>query len=73
MDNRPQTKGLAYLALKFEWNADKFGSLPTVQAIIKGRKVYDPNLDGQFQVVVVVIEKTIVQRGHIQTIQYYSY
>ena len=39
-------RGLAYLALKFEWNADKFGSLPTVQAIIKGRKVYDPNLDG---------------------------
>ena len=38
-------RGLAYLALKFEWNADKFGSLPTVQAIIKGRKVYNPNLD----------------------------
>ena len=39
-------RGLAYLALRFEWNADKFGSLPTVQAIIKGRKVYNPNLDG---------------------------
>jgi hypothetical protein len=38
-------RGLAYLALRFEWNADKFGSLPTVQAIIKGRKVYNPNLD----------------------------
>ena len=38
--------GLAYLALRFEWNADKFGSLPKVQAIIKGRKVYNPNLDG---------------------------
>ena len=38
-------RGLAYLALKFEWNADKFGSLPTVQAIIKGRKIYNPNLD----------------------------
>ena len=38
-------RGLAYLALKFEWNADKFGSLPTVQAIIKGKKVYNPNLD----------------------------
>jgi hypothetical protein len=37
--------GLAYLALRFEWNADKFGSLPKVQAIIKGRKVYNPNLD----------------------------
>ena len=32
-------RGLAYLALKFEWNADKFGSLPNVQAIIQGRKV----------------------------------
>ena len=39
-------RGLAYLALRFEWNAEKFGSLPTVQAIVKGRKVYNPNLDG---------------------------
>jgi hypothetical protein len=38
-------QGLAYLALRFRWNAEKFGSLPTVQAIIKGRKVYNPNLD----------------------------
>lgn len=38
-------RGLAYLALKFEWNADKFGSLPTVQALVKGKKVYDPRLD----------------------------
>ena len=39
-------RGLAYLAIRFEWNADKFGSLPTVQAIVQGRKVYNPNLDG---------------------------
>jgi len=39
-------RGLAYLALRFEWNAEKFGSLPRVQAIIKGRKIYNPNLDG---------------------------
>ena len=39
-------RGLAYLALRFEWNADKFGSIPNVQAIIKGKKVYNPNLDG---------------------------
>ena len=38
--------GLAYIALKFTWNPDKFGSLPTVQAIVKGRKIYNPNLDG---------------------------
>ena len=37
--------GLAYLALRFEWNADKFGSLPNVQAVVRGRKVYDPRLD----------------------------
>ena len=38
-------RGLAYLAIRFEWNRDKFGSLPTVQAIVKGKKVYDPRLD----------------------------
>ena len=38
-------RGLAYLALRFEWNQDKFGSLPTVQAIVQGKKVYNPNLD----------------------------
>ena len=38
-------RGLAYIALKFKWNADAFGSLPTVNAIVKGRKVYNPNLD----------------------------
>jgi hypothetical protein len=38
-------KGLAYLALRFTWNADKFGSLPSVQAVVKGKKVYNPNLD----------------------------
>ena len=37
--------GLAYLALKFTWNPNKFGSLPTVQAVVQGRKVYNPNLD----------------------------
>ena len=37
---------MAYLALKFEWNQDKFGSLPSVNAIVQGKKVYNPNLDG---------------------------
>ena len=31
--------GICYLALKFKWNADIFGGIPTVQAKIKGRKV----------------------------------
>ena len=39
-------RGLAYLAIRFEWNRDKFGSLPTVQAVVQGKKVYNPNLDG---------------------------
>ena len=38
-------RGLAYLAIRFEWNNDKFGSLPTVQAVVQGKKVYNPNLD----------------------------
>ena len=38
-------RGLAYLAIRFTWNADKFGSLPSVQAVVKGKKVYNPNLD----------------------------
>ena len=38
-------RGLAYLSIRFEWNNDKFGSLPTVQAVVKGKKVYNPNLD----------------------------
>ena len=37
--------GLAYLAIRFKWNADKFGSVPTVQALVKGREIYDPRLD----------------------------
>ena len=38
-------RGLCYLAIRFEWNQDKFGSLPIVQAVVKGKKVYNPNLD----------------------------
>ena len=38
-------RGLAYLAIRFEWNRDKFGSLPTVTAVVQGKKVYNPNLD----------------------------
>jgi hypothetical protein len=38
--------GLAYIALKFKWNRDAFSRIPKVQAIVKGRKIYNPNLDG---------------------------
>ena len=38
--------GLAYIAFKFKWNANAFGSIPNITAIIKGKKIYNPNLDG---------------------------
>jgi len=39
-------RGVSYLAFKFKWNQDCFMGIPDVKAVIKGRKVYDPNLDG---------------------------
>jgi len=38
-----QLKGLAYVACKFSWDANVFGSLPNVTCVVKGRKVLDPN------------------------------
>ena len=38
-------QGLSYLALRFTWNSDAFGSIPTVHSVVKGKKVYNPNLD----------------------------
>ena len=35
--------GLCYLALRFKWNQDAFGSIPKVQAKIKGKKVVSYN------------------------------
>ena len=32
-------RGLAYLALRFKWNEDAFGSIPKIQAVVQGRKV----------------------------------
>lgn len=38
--------GVAYVALKMEYDRDVFASgLPTVTAKVKGRKIYDPRLD----------------------------
>ena len=35
--------GLAYLYVRFEYNADVFpNGIPTVSAVVKGKKVYDP-------------------------------
>ena len=32
-------RGLAYLALRFKWNEDAFGSIPKIQAVVQGKKV----------------------------------
>lgn len=42
-------RGLAYLALRFKWNQDVFGTVPKVQAIVKGKKVvaYNASLVAQ--------------------------
>lgn len=34
--------GIAYLALKFVWDQDVFGSLPIITAMVQGQKCYDP-------------------------------
>jgi len=33
--------GVAYLAIRFKWDQDAFGSIPTVHAIVQGKKIYD--------------------------------
>ena len=35
-------RGVAYLAFRFKWNQDIFGSIPQVRVTLKGKKVYDP-------------------------------
>ena len=35
-------RGIAYLACQFKWDREVFSSWPTVYAVVKGRKVYDP-------------------------------
>ncbi len=32
-------RGICYLALRFKWNQDVFGGIPTVQAKVKGKKI----------------------------------
>ena len=34
--------GIAYLGIKIVFNSDVFSSIPTINAIVKGRKVFDP-------------------------------
>ena len=35
--------GLAYLAIRFKWNQDVFGSIPKIQTLIEGKKVVTLN------------------------------
>ena len=35
--------GIAYLGLRFKWNSDAYGGIPTVQAKVKGKKVVTLN------------------------------
>lgn len=35
-------RGIAYLAVRLKWDSDVFSGTPTITAIVKGRKVFDP-------------------------------
>jgi len=35
-------RGVAYIAVKLEFNQDVFSSLPSINALVKGKKVFDP-------------------------------
>ena len=41
--------GLAYVAVRFKWNQDVFGSIPKIQALVRGKKVvaYNSSLVAQ--------------------------
>ena len=36
-------RGVAYLAMRFKYDPDVFSSIPEVQAVVRGRKVYNPS------------------------------
>ena len=38
-----QLKGVAYLAMRFKYDQDVFSGVPEVRAVVKGRKVYNPD------------------------------
>jgi uncharacterized coiled-coil protein SlyX len=40
--NSHRLQGVAYLALKFKWDEKAYTGIPSVTAVVKGRKVYDP-------------------------------
>jgi hypothetical protein len=36
-------RGVAYLALKFKWDENAYSGVPNVTAVVKGKKVYNPD------------------------------
>ena len=38
-------RGVAYLAIRLKYDSEVFGGIPNIQAVVKGRKVYDPRKD----------------------------
>jgi len=34
--------GVAYIAARIKWDQDVFGGIPSIHAVVQGRKVYDP-------------------------------
>ena len=37
--------GVAYLAVRLQWDQDVFSGIPNITAVVKGKKVYDPRKD----------------------------
>ncbi|MDB4559223.1 fibronectin type III domain-containing protein [bacterium] len=35
-------RGVAYLAIKLKWDEDAFQGIPTITALVQGKKIYDP-------------------------------
>ena len=42
MTEADQFKGLAYIAIRLKYDQDKLPNTPTITAVVKGKKVYDP-------------------------------
>lgn len=40
-------RGVAYLAIKLKWNEDAFQAIPTITALVEGKKIYDPRQNSQ--------------------------
>lgn len=38
-------RGIAYIYIRLEYNQEKLASIPNINAVVRGRKVYDPRLD----------------------------